>query len=205
MGFGAGAILGAKLAAPDKVVITLTGDGGFGAANPCVLATAVEAGIPVIWVVMNNSAFGTIAGLEGAHYVNEKENCRLHLGTEFKIRPKEMGNTMGGEGTFQQRWESYSPDWAAVARAYGVKARKIESAAEFADALKEAVEAVKNGDPFLIDAPMENIAVPTPGVWNINDIYTHKENVDIENGRLKFADEMGGKEVKVVRTQAADA
>ena len=205
MGFGAGAILGAKLAAPDKVVITLTGDGGFGAANPCVMATAVEAGIPVIWVVMNNSAFGTIAGLEGLHYKNERENCRLHLGTEFKIRPAEMGNTMGGEGTFQQAWEPYTPDWAAVARAYGVDAVKIQSAAEFEDALKQAVESVKNGKPFLIDAPMENIAVPTPGVWNINDIYTHKENVSIENGRLKFPDEMGGKKVEVVRSQAADA
>jgi acetolactate synthase-1/2/3 large subunit len=116
-----------------------------------------------------------------------------------------MGNTMGGEGTFQQRWESYSPDWAAVARAYGVDAVKIQSAAEFADALKMAVDSVKNGKPFLIDAPMENIAVPTPGIWNINDIYTHKDNVDIENGRLKFADEMGGKAATVVRTQAADA
>ena len=205
MGFGAGAILGAKLAAPDKVVITLTGDGGFGAANPCVMATAVEAGIPVIWVVMNNSAFGTIAGLEGAHYTNTRENCRQHLGTEFKIRPAEMGTTMGGEGTFQERWESYSPDWAAVARAYGVDAVKIESAAQFEEALKQAVESVKNGKPFLIDAPMENIAVPTPGIWNINDIYTHKDNVDIENGRLKFADEMGGQAATVVRTQAADA
>ena len=54
----------------------------------------------------------------------------------------------------------------------------------------------------MIDAPMENIAVPTPGVWNINDIYTHKDNVDICNGRLKFADEMGGVEATVVRSQA---
>ncbi len=51
---------------------------------------------------MNNSAFGTIAGLEGLHYTNEREHCRQHLGTEFKIRPAEMGNTMGGEGMFQQ-------------------------------------------------------------------------------------------------------
>ena len=110
MGFGAGAILGAKLAAPDRVVLTLTGDGGFGAANPCVMATAKEQGIPVIWIVMNNSAFGTIAGLEGLHYTNEREHCRQHLGTEFKIRPAEMGNTMGGKGMFQQAWEPYSPD-----------------------------------------------------------------------------------------------
>ena len=110
-----------------------------------------------------------------------------------------MGNTMGGEGMFQQAWEPYSPDWAAVARGYGIKARKIASADEFAEALKEALEC---GEPYLIDAPMENIAVPTPGVWNINDIYTHKDNVDICNGRLKFADEMGGVEATVVRSQA---
>ena len=49
---------------------------------------------------------------------------------------------------------------------------------------------------------MENIAVPTPGVWNINDIYTKKDTVDVCNGRLKFADEMGGKAAEVVRSQA---
>ena len=193
MGFGAGAILGAKLAAPERVVLTLTGDGGFGAANPCVIATAKEQGIPVIWIVMNNSAFGTIAGLEGLHYTNEKESCPQHLGTEFKIRPADA------EGSFRQSWESYSPDWAAIARGYGIKAKKIASADEFAEVLKEALEC---NEPYLIDVPMENIAVPTPGVWNINDIYTKKDTVDVCNGRLKFADEMGGKAAEVVRSQA---
>jgi acetolactate synthase-1/2/3 large subunit len=31
---------------------------------------------------------------------------------------------------------------------------------------------------------MENIPVPTDGIWNINDIYTPKENV--EEGKLTF-------------------
>ena len=39
MGFGPPAALGAKIAAPDSVVISLVGDGGFGQ-NPAVLATA---------------------------------------------------------------------------------------------------------------------------------------------------------------------
>ena len=185
MGFGSGAVLGAKLAAPDKVVLTLIGDGGFGT-NPSVIATAKEQGIPVIWIVMNNSAFGTIAGLEGMHYTNTRENCPQHLGTEFKIRPVEMGGTVGGAGSFQQAWESYSPDWAAVARGYGIRAKKITCAGEFAEVLKEAIEC---NEPYLIDVSMENIPVPTPGVWNINDIYTHKDNVDVFNGRLKFVDE----------------
>ena len=150
MGFGASAILGGKLAAPDKVVLALVGDGGFGT-NPSCMATAVEQNIPVIWIVMNNAAFGTIAGLEYANY-------GTRFGTEFKTPDGAV----------------YSPDWAAVARAYGVDSIRIGAADEFRPALEKAVAA---GKPFLLDVPMENIAVPTPGCWNINDIYRPKPNV----------------------------
>ena len=54
MGFGPPAALGAKIAAPERCVISLVGDGGFGQ-NPAVLATAVAEGLAVIWVVMNNT------------------------------------------------------------------------------------------------------------------------------------------------------
>ena len=52
MGFGAPAAVGAKIARPDRVVVSLVGDGGFGQ-NPAVLATAREQNVPVVWVVMN--------------------------------------------------------------------------------------------------------------------------------------------------------
>lgn len=150
MGFGPAAVLGAKLAAPKRLVITLVGDGGFGT-NPSVIATAVEQNIPVIWIVMNNSAFGTIAGLEYSHY-------KTYFGTVFQ--------TPDGK--------SYSPAWAAIARGYGIRAKRVCSADEFADALKEAIDC---DEPYLIDVPMENIPVPTPGAWNINDIYTPKDGI----------------------------
>lgn len=150
MGFGPAAVLGAKLAAPDKKVITLVGDGGFGA-NPSVLATAVEYNIPVVWVIMNNNAFGTIAGLEASHYNHT-------FGTVFR---KPDGS-------------SYSVNWAEIAVGYGVKSKRITSADEFKAVFKEALE---SNEPYLIDVPMENIPVPTDGIWNINDIYTPKENV----------------------------
>ena len=67
MGFGPSAAIGAKLAAPDRPVVSLVGDGGFGQ-NPAMLATAVERGLGIVWVVMNNNAFGTIAGLQLAHF-----------------------------------------------------------------------------------------------------------------------------------------
>ncbi|QZY53593.1 thiamine pyrophosphate-binding protein [Crassaminicella profunda] len=150
MGFGPAATLGAKLAAPDKKVITLVGDGGFGT-NPSVIATAVEKNIPVVWVVMNNSAFGTIAGLEASHYEHT-------FGTVFK----------------DAKGAAYTPDWAQIAAGYGIKSKKIQSADEFKAVFKEALE---SNEPYLIDVPMENIPVPTDGIWNINDIYTPKENV----------------------------
>lgn len=144
MGFGAPAALGAKIACPDRVVVSLVGDGGFGQ-NPSVLATAAEQGTAVVWVIMNNLAFGTIAGLEKAHY----------------------GTTFGT--VFQKDGKPYSPDFAAVAQAYGVDSVRIESAAQFKPALENAV---RSGKPYVLDVIMENAPVPTTGHWNIMDIYS---------------------------------
>ncbi|MFP7171577.1 thiamine pyrophosphate-binding protein [Terribacillus sp. 7520-G] len=144
MGFGSSAAIGAKIAAPEKIVVSLIGDGGFGQ-NPSVLATAKEENIPVVWVVMNNSAFGTIAGLEMAHY-----------DTTYGTR-------------FQADGNSYTPDFAAIAEGYGIKGIKIETAAQFKVALKEAIAA---NEPVVIDVAMKNEPVPTDGKWNINDIYS---------------------------------
>ena len=53
MGFGPAAVLGVKLAHPKRAAVSLVGDGGF-SANPSVVATAMEADLPVVWVVMDN-------------------------------------------------------------------------------------------------------------------------------------------------------
>jgi acetolactate synthase-1/2/3 large subunit len=144
MGFGAPAALGAKLARPDRVVVALVGDGGFGQ-NPALLATAYEQDIAVVWVIMNNFAFGTIAGLEKAHY----------------------GTTFGT--VFEKDGKPYSPDYAAIAKAYGIGGVKVNSAAEFRPALEQAIASKR---PFVIDVVMQNEPVPTGGHWNIMDIYS---------------------------------
>jgi acetolactate synthase-1/2/3 large subunit len=149
MGFGAPAAMGAKLALPDRTVIALVGDGGFGQ-NPALLATAFELGIPVIWVIMNNFAFGTIAGLQKAHF----------------------GTTFGT--VFEKDGKPYSPDFAAIAKAYGIDGVKINAAAEFKPALERAI---KSGKPCVIDVVMQNEPVPTDGHWNIMDIYSPGKRV----------------------------
>jgi acetolactate synthase-1/2/3 large subunit len=149
MGFGAPAAMGAKIAAPHRVVLSMVGDGGFGQ-NPALLATAFEEDIAVIWVVMNNHAFGTIAGLQKAHY----------------------GTTLGT--IFEKNGKPYSPDYAAIAKAYGVEGEKITSADQFKPALERAVA---SGKPYVLDVIMENAPVPTSGHWNIMDIYSPGKKV----------------------------
>jgi acetolactate synthase-1/2/3 large subunit len=149
MGFGGPAAIGAKIARPDKVVIALIGDGGFGQ-NPAQLATARHDNIAVIWLIMNNDAFGTIAGLEKAHY-----------------------DTIYGT-VFEKDGQSTSPDYAAVARAYGVEGIRIQSAAEFKPAL---IESIAMDKPVVLDVPMINNPVPTTGHWNILDIYSPGKKV----------------------------
>ena len=149
MGFGSPAAMGAKIALGDKVVVALVGDGGWGQ-NPAVLATAKESHIPVIWVIMNNHAFGTIAGLEKAHYDTT-------FGTVFEVDGK-----------------TYSPDYAAIARAYGVEGITVNAAAELLPALQRAI-AMKA--PVVIDVYMKNIPTPTAGHWNIMDIYSPDKKV----------------------------
>ncbi|MBZ4022644.1 acetohydroxyacid synthase large subunit [Rhodobacter sp. TJ_12] len=151
MGFGPPAAVGAKVAAPDRVVISLVGDGGFGQ-NPAVLATAAAEGLAVIWVVMNNNAFGTIAGLQKAHY-------DLTYGTTFQKAESPLEQT---------------PDYAAIARAYGVDGVRVASAADFKPALEAAIA---SGKPTVIDVAMINNPTPTSGHWNILDIYSPEGGV----------------------------
>jgi acetolactate synthase-1/2/3 large subunit len=143
MGFGPSAVLGVKLAQPKRAAVALIGDGAFGS-NPSVVATAMEANLPVVWVVMDNAAFGTIAGLE-----------KMHYGTSFGC-------------LFERNGAPYVVDYAAMARACGARGIAVKAASELGPALKDALA---SDLPTVIQVPMENVPTPTPGHWNINDIY----------------------------------
>jgi acetolactate synthase I/II/III large subunit len=144
MGFGPAAAVGVQMAAPTKVVLALIGDGGMSAQLPAV-PMAVERGLPVIFLVMNNRAHGTIADLQAA-------NLGVSYGCEFRDPD---GNP-------------YSPDFAAFGRACGAEGHVITKASDLETALGAAID---NRRPAVLDVPMTNEPVPTPGHWNIKDIY----------------------------------
>ena len=151
MGFGPPGAIGAKLAAPNRVVLSLVGDGGFGQ-NSSMLATAVELNLGIVWLVMNNNAFGTIAGLQKAHY-------GLTYGTTFPGSPDAPTN---------------GPRYAEIARAYGAEGVRFSSADELLQALQAAIA---SGKPTVLDVPMINNPTPTTGHWNILDIYSPDKDV----------------------------
>ena len=144
MGFGPAAAVGVQLHDPERVVVALVGDGGMSAQWPA-LPMAVEQGLPVIFVVMNNRAHGTIADLETASFGSG-------YGCEFR----------------DPDGRPYSPDFAALARACGADGYLIAAPDDLRAALRRAVGRRR---PAVLDVPMINEPVPTPGHWNITDIY----------------------------------
>jgi acetolactate synthase-1/2/3 large subunit len=137
------------MACPDRVVVSLVGDGGFGQ-NPAMLATAVESNIPVIWVIMNNCAFGTIAGCRRRTTAPPSARCSARTAQPSRptLRP--------------------SPAPTAPRRSRHLS-RRIQ-----AGTWQKAMAANR---PFVIDVAMQNAPVETAGHWNIMDIYSPGKKV----------------------------
>ena len=95
MGFGAAGALGAKLAAPDRPVVAIAGDGCF-TMVPHVLCTAVEYNIPVVWVIWNNFGWVSIRDIQLGMFGGRELGTMFHEGPNHK---------------------PYNPDFAAWARA----------------------------------------------------------------------------------------
>jgi acetolactate synthase-1/2/3 large subunit len=108
MGFGVPAAVAAARRYPDRTVIALAGDGDF-LMNGQELATAIQYGCDMLVVLVDNGAYGTI---------------RMHQEREFPARVS--GTTL------------HNPDFAALARAYGGWAERVETTEQFVAGLAEA-------------------------------------------------------------------
>jgi acetolactate synthase-1/2/3 large subunit len=111
MGYGAPAGVAAKIAAPDRVVLSINGDGDF-LMNGQEIATAVQYDAAVIFIVVNNGMYGTI---------------RMHQERDYPARVYATGLR--------------NPDFAAYARAFGAHGETVEDTADFAPAFERALAA----------------------------------------------------------------
>jgi len=113
MGCGLPAAVAAKLAAPQRTVVAVTGDGDF-LMNGQELATAAQYGAAIVVLVVNNGMYGTI---------------RMHQEREY---PGRISGT-----------ELKNPDFAAYARAFGGHGELVEATAQFAPAFERALASGK--------------------------------------------------------------
>lgn len=111
MGFGVPGAIGAQLARPDRLIISLVGDGGFLMTGQEMI-TAVENSLPIKVIVCDNSAYGTIAMHQAKRY---GEQCRYAV-------------------------EIKSPNYASVAKAWGVEAWSVTQTQQFSEIFHSAIE-----------------------------------------------------------------
>jgi acetolactate synthase-1/2/3 large subunit len=144
MGFGVGGVIGAKLAAPGSPALTVCGDGCF-LMHANAVATAVEHDVPAVWVVWNNSGYGSIRGQQATFFGADRE-----IATRFR-------RTSTGE--------LYSTDISAIGRAMGADGARIDSPDEIADAVEAAI---KSERPTVLDIRVDaSVAAPGTGSWDL--------------------------------------
>jgi acetolactate synthase-1/2/3 large subunit len=126
-----GAALGAKMAAPDRTVVSLMTDGGF--VWGCPLATLWSASsyhAPFLSVIFNNQSYGVIRGL-----------VQMLSGTELSDK---MGFELGVDIV-------PPPEYGLVAQACGGYGRTVADPADVLPALKEAMNQLRQGKPAVVD------------------------------------------------------
>ena len=128
MGYGVPSGIAAKVVHPDRVVVSFSGDGCF-LMNGQELATAAQYRLPVVFVVINNGMYGTI---------------RMHQEHEYPAR------------VYASALDN--PDFAALARAYGLHGEMVQRTADFAAAFERAVA---SGKPALLELRIDPEAITT--------------------------------------------
>ena len=108
MGFGVPAAIAAKIVAPGREVVAVSGDGCFLMSGQ-ELATAMQYQARVIFLVVDNGSYGTI---------------RMHQERDYP------GRVMGTD--------LRNPDFVAYARAFGAWATRVDDTDQFPDALRAA-------------------------------------------------------------------
>jgi acetolactate synthase-1/2/3 large subunit len=113
MAYGVPAAVAAQLAHPARLVVCFSGDGDFVMSSP-ELATAVQYGLPIVVLLVNNGMYATI---------------RMHQERQFP------GRVIGTD--------LQNPDFPALARAYGAYGERVERTEDFEDAFERALASGK--------------------------------------------------------------
>lgn len=141
MGWAVPAAIGAKIGRPDRDVVCVVGDGDFLMTSQ-EIALSVTNDIPVVFLVQNNAGYMSIRG-------GQRKQTSRHIGTEF--------NHPDGR--------PYSPDFAALGKAFGIESWKVTDPADLDAVLGKAVDSKA---PALVEVPTDRDAAGpwVPGWWD---------------------------------------
>lgn len=128
MGWSVPGLIGAKLANPDHPAIAFTGDGSFMMTGTAI-ATAVEYGLPVVWVVMNNRSL-----------LFERRMDRFY------------GKHTFCDSRIEATGEPWNPDFVALAESMGARGLRIAKRNEVASVLTTAL---RTPGPVVVDVDMD--------------------------------------------------
>jgi len=143
LGWGVAAAVGAKIAAPERQVFALVGDGSF-QFGVQALWSAVRYEVPIGIVIYNN----------GQYQANRKH---LHAyGGRAAATGKYIGVSLG----------SPEIDHVAIAKGYGVEGERIEDPARLNAAIARCVRAVHDGRPYLLDVAIERAYGGADSDWH---------------------------------------
>ena len=128
MGYGVPAGIAAKIVHPERMVVSFSGDGCF-TMNGQELATAMQYELPLLFIVVNNAMYGTI---------------RMHQERAYPARVYATALK--------------NPDFAALAKAYGLHGEVVAKTAEFEPAFERAMASNK---PALLELRIDPEAITT--------------------------------------------
>jgi acetolactate synthase-1/2/3 large subunit len=124
LGWSGGFALGAKLAAPDRMMVQVVGDGAFYFGNPSsVVSAAQQYKLPVLILVMDNSGWGAVKA------------------STLRVFPK--GEAVAA-GEFQANLYP-DADFSKIAEAFGAHGEKISDPEEVPAALARCTQLVRSG------------------------------------------------------------
>ncbi|MCR5784425.1 MAG: biosynthetic-type acetolactate synthase large subunit [Eubacterium sp.] len=127
MGFGFPAAVGAKIGAPKKDVVCVTGDGGF-QMNMQEMATSIVEGAPVTVILLNNAYLGMVRQMQQMFY------GKRYVHTSLKLH----GEDIDPNAKLDAEKHEYVPDFIKWAESYGALGIRVTEREDVKSALEKA-------------------------------------------------------------------
>ncbi len=173
MGYEIPGGIGAKLAAPEREVFVMVGDGSY-LMLPGELVTAVAENVKIVVVLVDNHGYASIGALSrsvgsagfGTHYRRREKGIGAHPGKPDASARRQLLDAPNGDGPAQPA-DPLPVDLAANAESLGARVVRARSIEELRGALDEAKAAA--GGPVVVHVETDRYAgVPSyEGWWDV--------------------------------------